>query len=53
MAASEFIQLGSAGYERPDRWIRPDKSVVVSVKASAISHSNMYAAETGLLHPPA
>lgn len=51
VAASEFIQLGSAEYERPDRWIRPDESVVVTVKASAISHSNMYAAETALLHP--
>ncbi|KAL2285376.1 hypothetical protein FJTKL_08295 [Diaporthe vaccinii] len=51
VAASEFIQLGSASYERPDWWIRPDESVIVTVKASAISHSNMYAAETGLLHP--
>lgn len=50
-AASEFIQLGGAGYERPDQWIRPGESVVVSVKASSISHSNVYAAETGLLHP--
>ncbi|KAG6362519.1 hypothetical protein INS49_007611 [Diaporthe citri] len=41
VAASEFIQLGSAGYERPDRWIRPDESVVVTVQASAISHSNI------------
>lgn len=49
--ASGLIQLGSAGYERPDEWIRPDESVVILVKASAISHSDMYAAETALLHP--
>lgn len=51
VAAAQFIQLGTAEYERPDKWIRPDESIVVTVKASAISHSNMYAAETGLLHP--
>ncbi|PHH86573.1 hypothetical protein CDD83_10044 [Cordyceps sp. RAO-2017] len=43
---SEYIELGggeSRQYERPDVWIRPRDSVVVSVKAASVSPSDCFA----------
>ena len=44
----DFVELagGPLQYERPDVWIRPDKSVVVSVKAASISITDQF--KTGL-----
>ncbi|KAH0565149.1 DNA ligase (ATP) [Trichoglossum hirsutum] len=40
----EFIELGGGDlqYERPDVWIRPDESVVVSVKAASIHTTDSF-----------
>lgn len=43
---SEYIELGggeSRQYERPDMWIRPKDSVVVSVKAASVGPSDQFA----------
>ena len=43
---SEYIELGggeSKQYERPDVWIRPKDSVVVSVKAASVGPSEQFA----------
>ena len=41
---SDFLELagGPLQYERPDVWIRPDKSVVISVKAASISTTDQF-----------
>ncbi|BDD56605.1 DNA ligase (ATP), variant 3 [Monascus purpureus] len=41
---TSFIELagGSAQYERPDMWIKPDESVVLSVKAASVSVSDQF-----------
>ena len=41
---NEYIELagGAAQYERPDVWIRPDESVVVSVKAASITATDQF-----------
>ncbi|KAK8162433.1 DNA ligase 4 [Phyllosticta citrichinensis] len=41
---TEFIELGGGDkqYERPDVWIRPDESVVVSVKAASITGTDQF-----------
>jgi DNA ligase 4 len=42
---TEFIELGGGveyQYERPDVWIKPNDSVVVSVKAASISNSDQF-----------
>ncbi|KAF4982645.1 hypothetical protein FZEAL_1752 [Fusarium zealandicum] len=42
---SEYIELGGGElrqYERPDVWIRPKDSVVVSVKAASVGPSDQY-----------
>ncbi len=42
---TEFIELGGGveyQYERPDVWIKPNDSVVVSVKAASISISDQF-----------
>jgi DNA ligase-4 len=42
---TEFIELGGGveyQYERPDVWIMPNDSVVVSVKAASISNSDQF-----------
>ncbi|KAI2335020.1 DNA ligase (ATP) [Ophidiomyces ophidiicola] len=40
----EFLELagGDAQYERPDVWIRPDDSVVLCVKAAAVTPSDQF-----------
>jgi DNA ligase-4 len=43
---SEFIELGGGErlqYERPDVWIRPSESVVISVKAASFAPSDQFA----------
>ncbi|KAJ4304252.1 DNA ligase (ATP) [Collariella sp. IMI 366227] len=43
---SEFIELGGGErlqYERPDVWIRPSESVVISVKAASVAPSDQFA----------
>lgn len=43
---SEYIELGGGEakqYERPDMWIRPRDSVVVSVKAASVGPSDQFA----------
>ncbi|KAM0480398.1 hypothetical protein ACHAPX_004229 [Trichoderma viride] len=43
---SEYIELGGGDakqYERPDMWIRPKDSVVVSVKAASVGPSDQFA----------
>ncbi|MCJ1388191.1 DNA ligase (ATP) [Xylographa bjoerkii] len=41
---SEYIELagGALQYEKPDVWIRPDESVVVSVKAASITATDQF-----------
>lgn len=42
---TDFIELGGGveyQYERPDVWIKPNNSVVVSVKAASISNSDQF-----------
>lgn len=41
---SDFLELagGPLQFERPDVWIRPDKSVIVSVKAASISTTDQF-----------
>jgi DNA ligase 4 len=41
---SDFVELagGNLQYERPDVWIRPDESVVVSVKAASVSATDQF-----------
>ena len=50
---TSFIELagGTAQYERPDMWIRPDESVVVCVKAASVSVSDQYRAGLSLRFP--
>ncbi|KAI9759212.1 MAG: DNA ligase (ATP) [Chaenotheca gracillima] len=40
----EYIELGGGDlqYERPDQWIRPDESIVVSVKGASVSESDSF-----------
>jgi DNA ligase-4 len=43
---SEYVELGGGErlqYERPDVWIRPKDSIVLSVKAAAITQSDQFA----------
>ena len=43
---SEYIELGGGEakqYERPDMWIRPKDSIVVSVKAASVGPSEQFA----------
>ncbi|KAL2258778.1 hypothetical protein VTK26DRAFT_7770 [Humicola hyalothermophila] len=43
---SEFIELGGGErlqYERPDVWIRPSESVVLSIKAASFAPSDQFA----------
>ncbi|KAL2156306.1 hypothetical protein VTH82DRAFT_1051 [Thermothelomyces myriococcoides] len=43
---SEFVELGGGErlqYERPDVWIRPSESVIISVKAASIAPSDQFA----------
>lgn len=43
---SEFIELGGGErlqYERPDVWIRPSESVVISIKAASFAPSDQFA----------
>ena len=41
---SKYIQLGGgpAQIERPDEWIRPDESIVISVKAASVNNSSQF-----------
>ncbi|QBZ59634.1 hypothetical protein PoMZ_04596 [Pyricularia oryzae] len=51
---SEFIELGGGEkyqYERPDVWIRPKDSIVVSVKAASIGASPQFAMQITLRFP--
>ncbi|EAQ91162.1 hypothetical protein CHGG_03097 [Chaetomium globosum CBS 148.51] len=51
---SEFIELGGGErlqYERPDVWIRPSESVVISIKASSFAPSDQFAAGWTLRFP--
>jgi DNA ligase-4 len=43
---SEFVELGGGErlqYERPDVWIRPSESVVISIKAASFAPSDQFA----------
>lgn len=43
---TEYIELGggeSKQYERPDMWIRPKDSIVISVKAASVGPSDQFA----------
>jgi DNA ligase-4 len=43
---SEFIELGGGErlqYERPDVWIRPSESIVISIKAASFAPSDQFA----------
>jgi DNA ligase-4 len=51
---SEFIELGGGErlqYERPDVWIRPSESVVLSVKAASFAPSDQFATGWTLRFP--
>ncbi|KAK3899508.1 ATP dependent DNA ligase domain-containing protein [Staphylotrichum tortipilum] len=51
---SEFIELGGGErlqYERPDVWIRPSESVVISIKAASFAPSDQFAAGWTLRFP--
>ena len=51
---SEYVELGGGErhqYERPDVWIRPSESVVISVKASSIGASDQFAVAWTLRFP--
>ena len=41
---SEYVDLAGDGlqYERPDVWIRPDESVVLSIKAASVSVTDQF-----------
>ncbi|KAI9678570.1 MAG: DNA ligase (ATP) [Caeruleum heppii] len=41
---TEYIELagGDLQYERPDMWIRPDESVVLSVKAASVTTTDQF-----------
>lgn len=50
---SEFVELagGNLQYERPDVWIRPDESVVLSVKAASVSVTDQFKVGVTLRFP--
>ncbi|AEO57879.1 hypothetical protein MYCTH_2304601 [Thermothelomyces thermophilus ATCC 42464] len=51
---SEFVELGGGErlqYERPDVWIRPSESVVISVKAASFAPSDQFATGWTLRFP--
>ena len=50
---TEFIELGGGElqYERPDVWIKPNDSVVVSVKAASITNSDQFRMNITLRFP--
>ncbi|KAJ9136756.1 DNA ligase [Pleurostoma richardsiae] len=51
---TEYIELGGGEklqYERPDVWIRPHDSIVISVKAASIGPSESFAAGETLRFP--
>lgn len=51
---SEYIELGGGEarqYERPDMWIRPKDSIVVSVKAASVGPSDQFAKGLTLRFP--
>lgn len=52
---TKYIELGGTGRDRqaekPDVWIRPSKSVVISVKAASIGASNNFAKNITLRFP--
>lgn len=49
----DFIELagGSLQYERPDVWIRPDESVVLSVKAASVTPTDQFRTSNTLRFP--
>lgn len=51
---SAFVELGGGErlqYERPDVWIRPSESIVISVKAASFAPSDQFAAGWTLRFP--
>ncbi|KAI0399878.1 ATP dependent DNA ligase domain-containing protein [Xylaria palmicola] len=51
---SKYIQLGGGEkyqYERPDVWIRPSESVVISVKAASAEETSSFASRMTLRFP--
>jgi DNA ligase 4 len=51
---TEFIELGGGveyQYERPDVWIKPNDSVVISVKGASISNSDQFKMNITLRFP--
>ncbi len=50
---TEYIELagGELQYEQPDEWIRPDESVVVSVKAASVAVTDQFKMGTTLRFP--
>jgi DNA ligase-4 len=50
---TEFIELagGDLQYERPDVWIRPDESLVISIKAASVAVTDSFRAGCTLRFP--
>jgi len=49
---TEYIQVGTGpGVEKPDVWIRPSESIVVSVKASSVHETRSFAYKKTLRFP--
>ncbi|KAI9667204.1 MAG: DNA ligase (ATP) [Bathelium mastoideum] len=50
---TEYVELAGADrqYERPDVWIRPDESVVISVKAASVSGTDQFRTNMTLRFP--
>lgn len=47
----QHLQLGRSSHERPDRWIKPSKSIVVSVPYDEVSNSNLFSTGKAFRHP--
>lgn len=45
------LPLGRSSHERPDRWIRPSKSVIVSVWYDEVSKSNLFPTGKAFRYP--
>jgi DNA ligase 4 len=51
---TEYIELGGGiekQYEQPDVWIRPDESIVISVKAAQVATSDQFRTDVTLRFP--
>lgn len=50
---TDFLELagGALQYERPDVWIRPDESVVISIKAASVTETDQFRTNVTLRFP--